>query len=38
LQILHIHSSPHTANHWSHGLDFINSVYHHKPPNFRTTW
>jgi hypothetical protein len=37
-QILHIHSSPHTANHWSHGLGFINSVYHHKPPNFRTTW
>ncbi len=24
--------------HSEHGLNFINSVYHHEPPDFRTTW
>ena len=36
--LLHCHSPPHTINHWEHGLDFIASVYDHKPPDFRTTW
>ena len=29
---------PNTTNHWEHGLNFIDLVYHHKPPEFRTTW
>ena len=36
--LLQIHAPPHTVNHWMHGLDFINSVYDHEPPDFRTTW
>ena len=37
-KLLHKFSSPNTTNHWEHGLTFINSVYHHEPPDFRTTW
>jgi hypothetical protein len=37
-QLLHSFSPPNTTNHWEHGLNFINSVYHHKPLDFRTTW
>ena len=36
--LLHKFSPPNTTNHWEHGLTFINSVYHHEPPDFRTTW
>jgi hypothetical protein len=36
--LLHSHCPTHTANHWAHGLDFISSVYDHKPPDLRTTW
>jgi hypothetical protein len=37
-QLLHSFSPPNTTNHWELGLDCINLVYHHKPPDFRTTW
>ena len=37
-QLLHSFSPPNTTNHWKHGLDFINLVYHHEPPDFCTTW
>ena len=37
-RLLHQFSPPNTTNHWEHGLDFIDSVYHHEPPDFRTTW
>jgi hypothetical protein len=37
-QLLHRFSPPNTTNHWKHGLNFIDLVYHHEPPDFRTTW
>ena len=37
-RLLHIFSPPNTTNHWEHGLNFIASVYHHEPLDFRTTW
>jgi hypothetical protein len=36
-QLLHIYSPPNTNNHWEDGLNFIDSVNHHKPPDFRNT-
>ena len=37
-RLLHQFSPSNTINHWKHGLEFIDSVYHHEPPDFRTTW
>ncbi len=36
--LIHIYLSPHINNRWEQGLNFINSVYHHEPPDFWTTW
>ena len=37
-RLLHRFSPPNTTNNWQHGINFSDSVYHHEPPDFRTTW